>query len=429
MRPRSILFVLLLLILVGCGEEVPVPESVAPTPVPSPLQPTPTLAPTRELEPMIVTLELWLPEELDPYGGGPGADLFAQQLDDFSDVYPDVQVEVLVKKAHGRGGLLDFLRTARDAAPSILPDLVVLDAGELETAARSGLIQPLDDILSPAEMADRFLFSIGLGTVDEQTLGFVVGADMQHLVYRPDRFESPPVSWTEIISPPVPFLFPVGTRSQSVSDATLIQYLAAGGKLTGEDGGPWLDESVMVSVLGFYSACVSTGTISPTVVFRTRDAGQAWEQFQNGEGEIAVVPASRFWLEADETVAAAAIPTQSGQPLSIAQGWALGMVTDDPVRQSLAVLLLDWLIAPDHNGQWTQAAGYLPGTQGALRIWDVSNAGRAVLRSLMEAAVPPPRPEVIAVVGPAMQEAVDSVLRGWATPEEAAAAAVKRLEE
>jgi ABC-type glycerol-3-phosphate transport system substrate-binding protein len=306
---------------------------------------------------------------------------------------------------------------------------VVLDAGELETAARSGLIQPLDDILSPAEMADRFLFSIGLGTVDEQTLGFVVGADMQHLAYRPDRFESPPVSWTEIISPPVPFLFPVGTRSQSVSDATLIQYLAAGGKLTGEDGGPWLDESVMVSVLGFYSACVSTGTISPTVVFRTRDAGQAWEQFQNGEGEIAVVPASRFWLEADETVAAAAIPTQSGQPLSIAQGWALGMVTDDPVRQSLAVLLLDWLIAPDHNGQWTQAAGYLPGTQGALRIWDVSNAGRAVLRSLMEAAVPPPRPEVIAVVGPAMQEAVDSVLRGWATPEEAAAAAVKRLEE
>jgi ABC-type glycerol-3-phosphate transport system substrate-binding protein len=182
-------------------------------------------------------------------------------------------------------------------------------------------------------------------------------------------------------------------------------------------------------VLDFYSACVSTGTISPTLVLRTRDAGQAWEQFQNGGGEIAVIPASRFWLEADETIAAGAIPTQSGQPLSIGRGWALAMVADDPTRQSLAVLLLDWLIAPDHNGQWTQAAGYLPGTQGALRIWDVSNAGRAVLRSVMEAAVPPPRPEVMAVVGPAMQEAVDSVLRGWATPEEAAATAVKRLEE
>jgi maltose-binding protein MalE len=62
-------------------------------------------------------------------------------------------------------------------------------------------------------------------------------------------------------------------------------------------------------------------------------------------------------------------------------------------------------------------------------MWDVPNVDRAVLRSVLEAAVPPPRPEVMAAVGPAMQEAVDSVIRGWVSPEEAAAAAVKRLEE
>ena len=76
---------------------------------------------------MIITLKLWLPEELDPYDRRAGANVLAQQLSDFSDTYyPDLQVEVTVKKAHGRGGLLDFMRTARDAAPSILPDLVVL---------------------------------------------------------------------------------------------------------------------------------------------------------------------------------------------------------------------------------------------------------------------------------------------------------------
>jgi len=77
---------------------------------------------------MITTLGLWLPEEFDPYGEGSAADVLAQQLTDFSKAYPDLQVEVTVKKAGGRGGLLDFLRTARDAAPSILPDLIVLDA-------------------------------------------------------------------------------------------------------------------------------------------------------------------------------------------------------------------------------------------------------------------------------------------------------------
>jgi ABC-type glycerol-3-phosphate transport system substrate-binding protein len=427
MRSRTILCAVLFLTLTGCAGLSTTPESVPPTPIPSPLQPTVAPTPTPELQPMIVTLELWLPQELAPYGVEPGAALLAQQLDDFSEAYPDLQVDVLVKKARGRGGLLDFLRTARDAAPAVLPDVVVLDAAELETAARSGLIHPLDPLLSPAEAADRFPFATELGTVDGQTLGFVTGADLQHLAHRPALFESPPISWTQVISPPVPFLFPARGRSRQVNDATLIQYLAAGGKLTDQEGQPWLDEDVMMSVLGFYSACVGTGTISPTVVLNLADAGQAWEQFQAGEGAIAVVPSGRYWREADETVAAAPIPTQGGQPLSVARGWVIAMVSDDPARQSLAMLLLDWLIAPDRNGRWTQAAGYLPGTRGALRVWDVSNVDRAVLRTILEATVPPPRPEVMATAGLTMQEALEAVLRGRATPEEAAAAAVVGL--
>lgn len=429
MRSRIILSTLLLLTLTGCGEATPTSVSVPPTPIPGPLLPTVTPTPTPELQPVIVTLGLWLPEELDPYGEGPGAHVLAQQLDDFSEAYPDVQVEVIVKKGHGRGGLLDFLRTARDAAPSILPDLVVLDAADLETAAGSGLIQPLDQLLSPAEMSDRFPFAAELGTVDDQTLGFVIGADMQHMAYRPALLDSPPISWTQIVSPAIPFLFPAGGHDQQINDATLIQYLSAGGKLTDPDGNPSLDEDVMVSVLGFYSDCIGTGAISPTTVLNITDADQAWEQFQAGEGETAVVRAGRYWLQADETIAAAPAPTRDGQPFSIARGWVITMVADDPARQSLAMLLLNWLIASDHNGQWTQAAGYLPGTRDALRMWDVSNADRAMLRGVMEAAVPPPRPEVMAVIGPAMQEALEAVLRGRATPEEASTAAVKSLEK
>ena len=143
---------------------------------------------------------------------------------------------------------------------------------------------------------------------------------------------------------------------------------------------------------------------------------------------MAVVQSGRYWLEADETVAAASVPTHDGQPFSIVRrGWAIAMVTDDPARQALAVMLLDWLIAPDHNAQWTQAAGYLPGTHSALRLWDIPNADRATLRSVMEAAVPAPRPEVEATVGPALQEALEAVLRRRATPAEAAAAAAESV--
>lgn len=470
---RWILCVALLLTLIGCRGATPTSVSVLPTAIQSPLRPPATPTPTPELQPMIVTLALWVPEELNPYSGNLGADVLAQQLDDFSEAYPDVQVEVVVKKAHGRGGLLDFLRTARDAAPSIMPDLVVLDATELETAAGLGLVQPLDPLLPPAETIEPFPFATEMGTVDEQILGFVISADMEHLVYRPALLDSPPISWTQFISPSVSFLFPAGGRDRQINDATLIQYLAAGGELTDAEGNPSLDEDVMVSVLSFYSDCVRAATISPvvspaisltvsptaslaisptalltvpltisptivlptvsmtispTVVLGIRDADQAWEHFRNGKGDIAVVRAGRYWLEADETFAPAPIPTHDGRSFSIArQGWAIAMVADDPARQALAMLLLNWLIAPDHNGEWTQAAGYLPGTRSALRQWDISNADRAVLRGVMDAAVPAPRSEVIEVVGLVMQDALRAVLRGWDTPEEAATFAVESL--
>ena len=425
------LIVLLLLTVTGCGSLSPRPTVTSISPLPLPTSPpfTPTSTPTPQPQPLIIALTLWVPEQFSPYGREPGAGVLAQQLDDFGAAYPDIQVEVVVKKAHGRGGLLDFLRTARDAAPSVMPDLVVLDAADLETAAGSDLILPLDDFLSPSITAGRFPFAAALGEVEEQTMGFVVAADMQHLAYRPALFETPPISWTQVISAPVPFLFPARGHDRQVNDATLIQYLAAGGKLTDRDGNPWLDEEVLVSVLGFYSDCIGTAVISPTAVLNIADADQAWGRFQTGEDGMAVVRANRYWLGASETIAAAPIPTSNGQPFSIARGWVVTMATGDPARQALATLLLDWLIAPDHSAQWTQAAGYLPGTSGALRLWDISSVDRAMLRRVMEAAVPEPRSEVMATVGPAMQEALETVLRRRATPEEAAAAAVKGLGE
>ena len=103
------------------------------------------------------------------------------------------------------------------------------------------------------------------------------------------------------------------------------------------------------------------------------------------------------------------------------------MVTDDPARQTLTALLLDWITAPDINATWTQAAGFLPGTHSALQLWDISEADRSTLRRLMDAAVPAPPADTLAAVGPEMQEALVSVLRGRLSPERAVAVAVERL--
>jgi len=379
---------------------------------------------------MIITLKLWLPPELYPYGEGPGADTLARQLSDFNDAYPDLQVQVTQKVAHGRGGLLDFMRTSQEAAPSVLPDLVVLDSADLEAAASAGLIQPLDDVISQSAMDASFPFATAMGQVEGRAMGVALGADMQHLAYRTELFDSPPVSWTQVISASATFLFPGGGYDGRVNDATLIQYLAAGGKLTDAEGEPTLDEGVLIDVFNFYSRCITNTVIAPTSVLTSTHVDQVWERFKAGEGGMTVVRAGRYWREAESgaTMAAAPIPTRGGQPLSIARGWALAVVVDDPARQELAMLLFNWLTDAGQSAQWTRAAGYLPSTSSALRLWSISDEERAMLRGLLETAVPAPRAEVMGAVGPPMQEALQAVLRGWETPAEAAADAVKDVQ-
>lgn len=443
MRSRAILSILLLLAISSCTWPTPTPEPPTPTWTPTAVPPTSVPTPTPEPQPIIAPIKLWLPEELNPYSDSPGADILRQQLGEFNDSHPDLQVDVAVKKIHGRGGILDYLRTAGEAVPSVLPDLIVVSAGDLGTLTTANHIQPLDDLLPPSRADDRFPFAVEMGMVAEQTddkpstMGFVIGADMQHLVYRTALLSSPPISWTQIVTPPISFVFPAGGSDGQVNDATLIQYLAAGGKLTDQEGNPALDERALIRLLTFYSNCTNTGAISPTVVLSINDAHQSWGRFKAGEGTIAVVEANSYWPEASTgemgeplatSIAAASVPTRDGYPFTIVRDvWAIAIVAQDPNRQALAMTLFNWLTTPDNNADWTLAAGYLPSTHSALRMWDVSEAERVALRGMLEAAIPAPSQDVMAKVGPAMQTAVQGVLKKTVSPQEAARVAVQSL--
>lgn len=426
----AILSALMLLLLVGCGEGEPA-VSVLPSPTAEvePSSPLPSPTPSPEPSPMIVTLELWLPESLDPYSEKPEAEVLARQLSEFRSAYPELQVVVVVKKERGRGGLLDFMRTAQDAAPGVLPDLVVLDTADLEALTKSDLLQPLDDHIASSAAEQRFSFANAMGEVEGQTMGVVLGVDVQHMAYRRDLFASPPVSWTTVVSAPTTFLFPAGGYERIVNDATLIQYLAAGGTLADEEGEPALNEEPLVQVFDFYSRCVTNTVIAPTDVLTLTHVDQAWEKFKAGEGGMSAVRASRYWTEADETMAPASLPTSDGESFTIARGWALAMVTDDPVRQELAMQLFDWLTDPEQNASWTETAGYLPVTRRSLRRWAISDEEYNVLRNLLEGASPPLAPDVVESIGPPMQESLENLLNGESSPQEAASEAVDRVEE
>jgi ABC-type glycerol-3-phosphate transport system substrate-binding protein len=373
----------------------------------------------------VVTLTLWVPSDLSPFDEDGGGSTLAQHLADFRDAYPDLQVETIVKKARGRGGLLDFLRTAHVAAPSVLPDLVVLDVDDLRLATQGGLLQPIDGLLPEEVTRDRFSFASQMGQVGEQTMGVAIAAELQHLAYNPALLTSPPVSWTAVISAPEAFVFPAAGQEGNVNDATLVQYLAAGGRVLDEEGMPVLEEEPLRDVLAFYEGAVATGVISPTVVLSMDDTEDAWTALQSGQAGMAVVDSRTFQQTVDHLMRLAPIPTQDGRPASMAKGWVVAMVSSDPERQQLAARLLEWLLAPQFVGLWTYSEGYLPTTSSGLRAWSVSEEERAELETLLEGAVPPVTTSTRVAVGPAMQAALEAVLQGRRTPASAAAEAAR----
>ncbi|MGD1996921.1 MAG: extracellular solute-binding protein [Anaerolineae bacterium] len=422
---KGVFILLLIVLLAGCGPSA-TPTSISPLPSPSPTLSPPTATPTEPSPaPLVLTLTLWVPEELSPYGEGEASALMAQRMVDFNQVNPELQVEVIVKKVQGRGGLWDFLRTASAAAPSVLPDLIVLDAQTLRVAAQAGLLQPLEEPLTDGLPVDRFPFASSLGEVDGQRVGEVIAAEMEHVAYRPDLYDTPPFTWTDVLSAPTSFVFPAAGRDEAVNDVTLIQYLATGGQLTDGEGNPQLEQASLAEVLGFYEQGVAVGVISPTLVLSLDDAEDCQEVFKDWRAGMAVVDSRYFWTELDVYAAPAAFPTRDGNVVTLARGWTVALVTADPQRQRQAVLLLEWLLAPDYNGPWTQSGGYLPPTLSGLQEWDVTEEERRVLEALLEGAIREPEPSIRAAVGGPMQEALEGVLEGRSSPSEAAAAAAR----
>ncbi|RMF29418.1 MAG: extracellular solute-binding protein, partial [Chloroflexi bacterium] len=352
-----------------------------------------------------------------------------QQFAAFQADHPDLRVEVVLKKPYGPGGLLDYLRTAKPVAPSLLPDLMVLDAAELPTAAREGLVQPLDGLIPSQLLTDLFPFAARLGEVDGVWVGVPYQAELQHLVYDTTKLERPPMSWRDVYSSTTPFLFATGTPRGGLNDVLVNQYLALGGRLVDEEGRPVIDREPLVEALTFFNRGRKLGVI-PYRVLNLSNAASVWTRFLAGEAGMAQLPATFFLMERDQLahVGFAPVPTRNRQIAPLGRGWVLAVVTSDPERQKLAALLLEWLMEPENNGAWSRAAGRLPARRASLEMWDQDDAYVPFIRQHLERAVAAPPPEVEQVLAPPLQTALRNVLRGVSTPEEAAEEAIATVE-
>ncbi|MBN1965692.1 MAG: hypothetical protein JW910_13660, partial [Anaerolineae bacterium] len=214
------------------------------------------------------------------------------------------------------------------------------------------------------------------------------------------------------------FAFPA-VPLEGVSQTLLIQYLAVGGQLAGEDGQPLLDEGPLLTVLSFYEEAVAAGLISPALLdYKT--PLDYWDDFLSGGLGLAVVDSTTYLgsLGQVPNVAAAPTWTASGDSLTTLDGWVWVLTTADPDRQAQAAVFLAWMMQSDRQQEFTQSFGMLPSRSGE------DGAYAQLVETLLSGEQLIVADEVNAAVATALQTALMAVISGEESAEAATAQAL-----
>ena len=348
-----------IVLLSGCNflpsETAEQPELATGTPALS----QPTSAPTdaAPLEPSVITLTMWTTEAFSPTQVVTSGLILAQEASAFEAAHPDTQLQFVVKKPHGKGGLLDFLLNTQAVVPQLLPDLVIMDVYDLNTAVQAGLAQPLDGLLPADLVSDLYPFARDAATFDGRLYGLQLQANLEHLAYDTGKMAVPPSSWPGVLSNPGPYTFPAGGQAGLVNDAFLIQYLSLR-PWPSEDNpdAPFLDAESLTAVLQYYQDGASRG-IFPADILDYHTTDESWSDYLEGQAAMTHVSAHQYLEDGDVSPgsAAAPIPAINGGAPAISEGWGLVLIATEPAHQAAAVDWMVRLMSPETNAALNQS--------------------------------------------------------------------------
>lgn len=375
------------------GETEPAATPTATAPVPEQLPPVVDL-PTPTPEATAVsqrTLTVWLPPEI---GGRTqnATTVLAEQIRVFNSSHPDLQIIVQQKNMSGPGGMLSYLRTGRNVAPAILPDLIVLPGDRLPVVLAEELIYPLGNSVDSDMMAALYPAAHTIARPQNVTLGYPFAlTNLPHLAYDTGVITGTfPISMTQMVALPDSTLLYPGSGTDGVM-LWLQLYLAHGGQLVNENGQPTLQVEPLQLALEYLEQARQQGFITS----QSSNVGhltEAWQLF-TGEGATIVQTNAGLFLQEhtpEQAYGVAAVPGLDGPLPPLVNSWVWAVTTSDPVRHTLAIELITFLSQPENLGAWSRAANILPARGDALAEWDLDDPAVQFLAQELERAQPNP---------------------------------------
>lgn len=397
-KARGMVGGLLLAFVASCANLAPLLSSPTPAPVAqATATPQALLTPTATSVVDIHTLRVWLPPRFDPNANTAAGRLLKQRLTDFQAAHSRLIIDVRIKAEDGEASLLNSLTLTNLAAPAVLPDLIALDRPDLEFAALKGLLHPVDGLSTILHDPNWYEFAHELGNVQNIGYGLPFAAQQLVLVHQPDLQST---TWDEIFAAKQPVLFPAGDPQALIP---LVLYMSAGGKLTNDQNRPVLDEVPLTKTLTLIQTGLESQTFSASLLnLKTDD--QALQSYRSGRAKAVITWSINY--QASDGVKQAIPGLEGGSTVNVADGWMWALAGSAPENQQVATELAEYLLEDQFLSQWINATGYIP-----TRIFKSSQADPEI-QSLQVI----PSNDVVAVLGPIMNQAVSRILNGEQVP-------------
>jgi ABC-type glycerol-3-phosphate transport system substrate-binding protein len=387
--------------------------------------PTPQVTETVIATPGPVTqLTIWVPPEMDPALETEASQLFADRLEEFSELNDGLEIHVRVKAASGVAGLLDSLTAASAAAPGALPDLIALPRTDLEAAALKGLIYPLEGFTQIPDDEDWYPFTREMSLLQGSTFGLPFAADSLAIVFRPSIFDAFPASWDDLFMQKSAITFAAGS-DQALFVLSL--YRSEGGEILDSQRRPILEVDPLTEVFRLIDEGVEAGVFPEDLVENQNDQ-QVWTAFREGQKDLVITWLSNYLKEGPADSSVASLLPISDQAVSLATGMSWAVASKETHRHPMAVELAEFLIQPEYLSDWSAAAGYIPTRPSALEGWK-NQSLRKVVGEIALISQLSPSSDIIASLGPVLKESSVQILQQRVDPAQAAIVAVESLEE
>lgn len=420
-------------LLVACGAGTPAfppptlpPASRAPAlaDLPPPALPTRVpAAPAQAPAASPIVLTVWVTEDFGP-GAERGGDLLATRMRAFETKHTGVGINYVLKGTNGKGGLVDWLIQLQELMPDRLPDVAIVDSRELDTLQAHGLLKTLNRSLPSGAYWDLFGPAQQIARRNGQWVDQPLVLELEHLVYDTRRVETPPASWDEVLARPRLFAFAVDG-----ADTFLFHYLESGGALP-TTAHPNLDAGIVQAILEYYQRAQANGNLSESTAVM-KSAREVMPLFVSGQAPLAEVRARDFMVERARMpdARAAALPTSDGRAASLVSAWSLIVLSEEPARQQAAGEYVAWLSEPAYLAQWAEAASMVPASKSAFAEAVGPQDYADLLWRLLEQGIVAPGFEQQAPYAAAWHTAVQAVLNGQQTPDDAAFRAVQAMSQ